>query len=368
MGMMNVCLSHDTAFHWLMRNRNPRRRGLNSNARVLPLSSPSRSQSRAILAGLSLDDDVVEVLVCRSNGRRHSGCVKSHLSGTAYPSGSFVRVPVSGIAGVYSASPELVFRQIAAKRSLLETVYVGYALCSSYRVDDKADGGIALREGDDEPLTTVERIEDYLRKTEGSYGCAKARRALSYVREGSTSPMESALAMGLGLPLALGGFGAGDIVLRNAAHKEDADERSGNRARQRCLSVRMDDTRCGKQPVSMVVLGPCDVKCDCAGPGVAEDGACDVAKLMGHPDVSVTASQVYEFSAYVQLCEKICRCLARRDAEKGRGDRLSGYAPNRREAIRSRQAELWRTLVCFSSFRQAETGGCVEVFDVPVFE
>lgn len=131
MGMMNVCLSHDTAFRWLVRNRNPRIAGRASTARVLPLSSPSMVQCRVLASELRLGVDPLEVLVCRSSGRRDSGSVKAHLSGLAYPSGSFVRVNVPGLGGVYAASPELVFRQIAAKHSLLEAVYVGYALCSS---------------------------------------------------------------------------------------------------------------------------------------------------------------------------------------------------------------------------------------------
>ena len=124
---------------------------------MLPLSSPSVQQGRLLHDELSLAEGALEVLVCRSNGRRETGCVKSHLSGVAYPAGSFVRVPVADVPGVYAASPELVFRQIAAKHSLLETVYVGYALCSSYRVDGAVEGGIALREGDDEPLTSVRK-------------------------------------------------------------------------------------------------------------------------------------------------------------------------------------------------------------------
>lgn len=361
MGMMNVCLSHDTAFRWLMRNRSPRMCGLTSMVRVLPLSSPSSIASQHLLSALSLDDDKLEVLVCRSNGRRGSGGVVSHLSGLSYPAGSFVRVPVPGVDGVYSASPELVFRQIAAKRSLLEAVYVGYALCSSYRVDGSVEGGIAIRAGDDEPLTSVERIRAYLERTEGSYGCAKARRALSYVREGSMSPTESGLAMGLNLPSCLGGFDAGDVLLQGTLTRIGEMGAGVSRRVNGCsVALTMEESGCGKGPVAMVVLGACD----------GDDGRRNRRDAEARQDggggatISVTPSQVYEFGAYVQLCEKIRQQLAVRDSLSGE---LADCEVARRKAIRARQADLWRTLVCFSAFRQAETGGCVSVFDPPCF-
>ena len=315
--------------------------------------------------------------MCRSNGRRETGLIKSHLSGVAYPAGSFVRVPVLDVPGVYAASPELVFRQIAAKRTLLEAVYVGYALCSSYRVDGAADGGIAPREGDDEPLTSVERIREYLRKTEGSYGCAKARRALSYVREGSISPTESALAMGLTLPLCLGGFGAGDIVMRGDFEAEgDIDAASSGSARS--VSLTMADDCGGVDSVSLLVTRGAGTRSEQA----LDDTIADVdseahlrdsanarkraysEKAISREDWTVTSSQIREFNSYVRLCERVRRQLALRDRRSGTAE-LSPRQIARRDAIAARQAELWRTLVCFSSFRQAETGECVKVFDPP---
>lgn len=372
MGMMNVCLSHDTAFQWLMRNKNPRRRGLGSNARVLPLSSPSVQQTRHLRDELSLHEGALEVLVCRSNGRRKTELVRSHLSGIAYPAGSFVRVPVAGVSGVYAASPELVFRQIAAKRTLLEAVYVGYALCSSYRVDGTVEDGIAVREGDDEPLTSVARIGEYLRRTEGSYGCAKARRALSYVREGSVSPMESALAMGLTLPLCLGGFGAGDVVMTRGAGVGDGATRKVEVNSARSVSLTTDDACCGVDRVSLLVTkGGCAeskeashakeaVNGDTAAAGESASGALGRTRR----DWAVTSSQIREFGSYVQLCERVRCQLASRDQRSSSAE-LSPRQLARRDAIAARQAELWRTIVCFSSFRQAETGECVKVFDPP---
>lgn len=209
MATMNICLSHDAAFRWLVRNRNPRITGNRTTARVLPCTSPFVSESRTLRSLLGIEDGKLEVLVRTSAGRRDGDCLRSHYSGSVYPAGSFVKVPVEGFGAVCCSSPELTFLQIAVKHTLLETVYMGYALCSSYRIDADAENGIALREGDDEPLTSAARIGQYLAKVDGAYGTAKARRALAYVRDGSISPTESAMAMALSMPRRFGGFAAG---------------------------------------------------------------------------------------------------------------------------------------------------------------
>lgn len=244
MATMNICLSHDAAFRWLVRNRNPRITGNRTTARVLPCTSPFVSESRTLRSLLGIEDGKLEVLVRTSAGRRDGDCLRSHYSGNAYPAGSFVKVPVEGFGAVCCSSPELTFLQIAVKHTLLETVYMGYALCSSYRIDADAENGIALREGDDEPLTSAARIGQYLAKVDGAYGTAKARRALAYVRDGSISPTESAMAMALSMPRRFGGFAAGDVVLgENVAGRGclSAAEASGGSGRM--LTIRSTSRR-----------------------------------------------------------------------------------------------------------------------------
>ena len=244
MATMNICLSHDAAFRWLVRNRNPRITGNRTTARVLPCTSPFVSESRTLRSLLGIEDGKLEVLVRTSAGRRDGDCLRSHYSGSAYPAGSFVKVPVEGFGAVCCSSPELTFLQIAVKHTLLETVYMGYALCSSYRIDANAENGIALREGDDEPLTSAARIGQYLAKVDGAYGTAKARRALAYVRDGSISPTESAMAMALSMPRRFGGFAAGDVVLgENVAGRGCLSVAEGSGASGRMLTVRSTNRR-----------------------------------------------------------------------------------------------------------------------------
>lgn len=244
MATMNICLSHDAAFRWLVRNRNPRITGNRTTARVLPCTSPFVSESRTLRSLLGIEDGKLEVLVRTSAGRRDGDCLRSHYSGNAYPAGSFVKVPVEGFGAVCCSSPELTFLQIAVKHTLLETVYMGYALCSSYRIDADAENGIALREGDDEPLTSVARIRQYLTKVDGTYGTAKARRALAYVRDGSISPTESAMAMALSMPRRFGGFAAGEVVLgENVAGRGCLSLTEGSGGFGRVLTVRSTSRR-----------------------------------------------------------------------------------------------------------------------------
>ena len=466
MATMNICLSHDAAFRWLVRNRNPRITGNRTTARVLPCTSPFVSESRTLRSLLGIDDGKLEVLVRTSAGRRDGDCLRSHYSGNAYPAGSFVKVPVEGFGTVCCSSPELTFLQVAVKHTLLETVYMGYALCSSYRIDADAENGIALREGDDEPLTSVSRIGQYLAKVDGAYGTAKARRALAYVRDGSISPTESAMAMALSMPRRFGGFAAGEVLLgENAAGRGCLSSTGGLGGSGRVLTVRSTCRRrdvaalnislpdriggrrangpaCGvggpEDPEDLPVAAFCAQRAGASlnppsaatspmddqrakkavgsatagakGARRAQDSIRGVTASEGsvqegvapHEEhgglqrraILVRPEQVHEFDAYVKLCEKVAGRMRRRSVPRrgsaashellelgtceGAGaneeavplSTLANEADAKQRAKEARQlarrVELWQTLVCFSAFRQSETGDRVNVFDPPV--
>ena len=109
--------------------------------------------------------------------------------------------------------------------------------------------------------------------------------------------------------------------------------------------------------------------------------------------ILVRPEQVHEFDAYVQLCEKVARRMRRRCVPRGglAGHRElqearscegtgvyeeAGGLPEFEDKAEAKQrakeacqlakrVELWQTLVCFSAFRQSETGSSVNVFDPP---
>ena len=129
--------------------------------------------------------------------------------------------------------------------------------------------------------------------------------------------------------------------------------------------------------------------------GAVQDGAASQKEHGGlqRRAILVRPEQVHEFDAYVQLCEKVARRMRRRSVPMG------GFAESRelqeagacegagmyeeagglpafedeaeakqraKEARQlARRVELWQTLVCFSAFRQSETGSSVNVFDPP---
>lgn len=139
----------------------------------------------------------VHVLVPCAGQRTQAGLAKSHVWGSAIPPRSFVDIG----DGLFVSTPEFAFLQMASLMTLPQLIQLGYELCGTYAL---GDGGSHCR---DAPLTTRCRLSEYLQAARGSYGVQKARRALTYVAEGSDSPMETMLAMHLSLPYAQGGFG-----------------------------------------------------------------------------------------------------------------------------------------------------------------
>ena len=109
--------------------------------------------------------------------------------------------------------------------------------------------------------------------------------------------------------------------------------------------------------------------------------------------ILVRPEQVHEFDAYVQLCEKVARRMRRRCVPRGGlaghrelqeagacqgagmyedvrelpvfGDKAEAKQRAKEARQLAKRVELWQTLVCFSAFRQSETGSSVNVFDPP---
>ena len=101
-------------------------------------------------------------------------------------------------------SPEATFFEIASgASSIVQAIEVGYYLCGKFYISPEGYGFMGKRN----PLTSIERISNYLKQFTGVYGVAKAREALLYVHENCESPQEVNLSIELALPLRLGGRG-----------------------------------------------------------------------------------------------------------------------------------------------------------------
>ena len=128
------------------------------------------------------------------NKRRDCRC---HLMGGSIPEGAFM--PIKG--DIWVASPELAFCEAAETKSLPELVKLGYELCASFRINEFTEDTETRQ-----PLTDSVRLLHFCNRFDGR-GAKRARTAARYVRGGTESPMEIALAMLLTLPRMYGGYG-----------------------------------------------------------------------------------------------------------------------------------------------------------------
>lgn len=126
-----------------------------------------------------------------------------------FPPRSFFKIPNLNI---YVACPELTFVQAARCLDLIDLVHLGFDLCAQYYSDEGAIFGQTSRP----PLTTPEQIIQYAMSTNHMRGSEKAIRAAKYVLDSSNSPMETRLAIILGIPVRWGGYGLNGLEMNGA--------------------------------------------------------------------------------------------------------------------------------------------------------
>ena len=138
-------------------------------------------------------------------GVADKGCVNRvqgfsfHVLGEALCAGSFAQVRDQ----LMVASPELCFLQASATEKLLPLIELGMELCGSYSLNSMAKRGF-----DSAPcLASASSLRSMLDAAGGRRGVAIARRALSFIEDGSASPRETELYLMLCLPQSKGGYG-----------------------------------------------------------------------------------------------------------------------------------------------------------------
>ena len=200
---MTILLSHTTALRFW---RSDARRG---EALASPRRVPTQRARMALSRRKKIDiptsllaeseSGVVEILVGSKGARIRTARIASHVWSLPVPNSSFCACSKN----VVVSSPEFCFLQMASTLSVVELIRLGFELCGTYSMHDE---GFSVAE---EPLTTVARLGRFLETAQGLRGLDKARRAVRYLINGSASPMETAFAMLLCLPYALGGYGIG---------------------------------------------------------------------------------------------------------------------------------------------------------------
>ena len=105
---------------------------------------------------------------------------------------------------VFVTSPELSIVMLAPSLSFNNLVALCCESCGRYVKDPTHPKGIRKRP----PLTNIARLSCYVEKLgPHTKGIAKLRQALKYVVDGCRSPMETAIALLISLPVKYGGYG-----------------------------------------------------------------------------------------------------------------------------------------------------------------
>ena len=154
----------------------------------------------------------IDVVVPSASSRVRASFFSCHVLSSGIPEDSFVTLE----SGLCLPCPELLFLQLAGVMTLEVHALLGYELCGTYSrsaVDPRvkeATYGVS-------PVTSVEKITNYLDACGRRKGVALARQSLEWVQDNAWSPMEAIVALMARLPTFADGYGMGDISL-NVRH------------------------------------------------------------------------------------------------------------------------------------------------------
>ena len=197
---MKLVLSHESALSYLRAHRERGRERI-APSRITTLDDcvGSLRQIEAFDLPFLVDNEsILHVLVPSFAKKQRSKTHICHLMTGAIPNGSFCKVG----KGVYIASPELLFVEMATRLEFIDLVLFGLELCGTYTLSATGEPG-----SQGCPAATTRRtLSSYVKHAKGMRGAAIAQKALRWVVDGSNSPMESALMLFLCLPVRLGGY------------------------------------------------------------------------------------------------------------------------------------------------------------------
>ena len=190
----------------------PRRKG------HAPSASPSRAEVaeiKTLLAGFGVaweTEGKIDIAVQSDKDRRRHmrDIVSYHVVSYAVPNASYLVIgELSSGSRVLVPDAALCFLQYASVASFCELVEFGYELCGAYELSLDVNAKYRERTAP----RTVASLTRYIESVSKVRNASLALRALRYVRDGSASPMETALAMMVTLPRKLGGLGIRDVAL-----------------------------------------------------------------------------------------------------------------------------------------------------------
>lgn len=197
---MTLCLSHRSAISCL------REAGASSwqltplrNKAVPSLVPFSHEVKQLGIGRYGFLERPLHVLVASESERR---LIKDVVCHTA-PARTLPRFIFKAPGGVLLEGPGLCLLHEAVRLPLPLLVQMGFELCGGYRIYPDNPRGFA----ESKPVATPLQLVRFVEAMGNAKGSRQLARALSYVCEGSRSPMETVIVLLLCLPPRLGGYG-----------------------------------------------------------------------------------------------------------------------------------------------------------------
>ena len=298
---MKAFISHQSALEYWRTHRVLPYRSAQQRHRI---SLPDKAPTKEIigLTGLKLP---VHIMLRELSARRVSKLMVKHVFTGQTPNGSFISIRDA----LYVSSPEFCFLQMANVLPLATLIELGFELCGSYsmpvvRNSNLHEKGFYKRE----PLTNAKKLEAFAVRMAGVKGHQKAMRALSYVIDGSASPMETKLTIILILPYLLGGFGFEKPVLNKRFVPSKINDRSSYKTSYSCDLYWPDHSLALEYDSAFYHSGQTQIY---------EDSKKRTAlKTMGVEVMTVTKQQIFDKKDFEQFARALAKSLGKRLAYK----------------------------------------------------
>ena len=201
---MPVVLAHVSALQALQRlaaQSDPPPARIATPAAAGPLPKPRLSEAAGIdRAALGIGARLHLAVPTRADVIRIKGVTSNVITG-GLPEGALLNIA----PGLYCVHPAVIAAQLAPDLDRIGRIVLLYELCGRYATSVDGPDGYA----EVEPLATVSGLGKMCARLAGLRGIALVRDALRFVADDAASPAEAEMAMRLGLPRRMGGYGFG---------------------------------------------------------------------------------------------------------------------------------------------------------------
>jgi len=315
---MELLITHQSAIEYWRLCRNT---GAGDDRRrrrsTLPVGRPDAGIARQLGDhGLTYP---IQALVGRPEARRSTRLVRTRVLGGRLPEGCIVDAG----SGLYVASPELCFFQMAGELPFARLLELGCELCGSYALP-VGDNGDAMGDAhlyNRRPLTSVSKLKAALARIGGRVNQRYLQKALRLIADDSASPMETRLFLLLTLPFRHGGFGFAMPRLNAKVTPGPSERQLSSKQFFRCDLFWKDHSLAMEYDSNLKHLSPAELAADAMKR--------NSLRVMGIEVMTVTSKQVLD----ARELEKTARQLA---AHMGRRLRISeGDRPGFAEAHRN---------------------------------